>query len=95
MTITYQADEVLDIIKWVWENQDKIGGMTFLPAFDAQYEQMPYEEITRGVRAEKRPGVPECGLLQAMALRAGGLHHGREELACMGGHCDIIWRRDA
>lgn len=29
VTITYKPDEVLDIIKWTWENQDKIGGMTF------------------------------------------------------------------
>ncbi|MEZ4718535.1 MAG: hypothetical protein R2851_20935 [Caldilineaceae bacterium] len=94
MTITYQADEVLDIIKWVWENQDKIGGMTFLPAFDAQYEQMPYEEITRGVRAA-RPGVPECGLLQALALRAGGLHHGRAGTGVHGRALRYYLRRDA
>ncbi|PIE80249.1 MAG: recombinase [Chloroflexi bacterium] len=47
VTITYQQSEVLDIIRWVWENQNKIGGMAFLPAFDAQYDQMPYVEITQ------------------------------------------------
>jgi ribonucleoside-triphosphate reductase (thioredoxin) len=47
VTITYKPDEVLDIIKWVWENQDKIGGITFLPAFDAKFDQMPYEEISK------------------------------------------------
>ena len=47
VTITYQPDEVLDIIKWIWEHQDKIGGMAFLPAYDAQYDQMPYVEISQ------------------------------------------------
>jgi ribonucleoside-diphosphate reductase alpha chain len=46
VTITYKPDEVLDIVKWVWENQDKIGGITFLPAFNAKFDQMPYEEIS-------------------------------------------------
>jgi hypothetical protein len=45
VTITYQPDEVIDIIKWTWDHRDVIGGMTFLPAFDAQYAQMPYMEI--------------------------------------------------
>jgi ribonucleoside-diphosphate reductase alpha chain len=32
VTITYNPDEIIDIIKWVWEHQDRIGGMTFLPS---------------------------------------------------------------
>ena len=36
VTITYRPDEVVDLIKWIWEHRDLIGGMAFLPAFDAQ-----------------------------------------------------------
>ncbi|MEO7912683.1 MAG: ATP cone domain-containing protein, partial [Roseiflexaceae bacterium] len=46
-TITYRPDEVLDVMKWVWEHRDQIGGLSFLPAFDAKYDNMPYVEITR------------------------------------------------
>jgi ribonucleoside-diphosphate reductase alpha chain len=45
VTITYQADEILDMLKWVWDHKDLIGGMAFLPADDADYAQPPYEEI--------------------------------------------------
>jgi len=32
--------------QWLFDNQAIIGGLSFLPRFDAQYEQMPYEAIT-------------------------------------------------
>ena len=35
-----------DLLKWIWAHQHQIGGMAFLPAFDANYDQMPYIEIT-------------------------------------------------
>src|SRR5207244_6090310 len=47
VTITYYPDELLDLTKWVWEHRDIVGGMTFLPALDAQYAQMPYQEVTK------------------------------------------------
>lgn len=44
-TITYRAHELPIIAEWLRINQDMIGGLSFLPYFDAQYEQMPYEAI--------------------------------------------------
>ena len=90
VTITYQADEVLDIIKWVWENQDKIGGMTFLPAFDAQYEQMPYEEITREEYERRAQAFPNVDFSKLWRYEQEDYTTAAQELACMGGHCDII-----
>ena len=58
VTITYHPDEVLDIIKWTWEHRDIIGGMTFLPAFDALYAQMPYIEITAEEYQRLAPAFP-------------------------------------
>ena len=37
----------MDLTKWIWEHRDQIGGMAFLPSFDANYAQLPYIEITR------------------------------------------------
>ncbi len=31
VTITYKPDEVIDVMKWVWDHREKIGGMAFLP----------------------------------------------------------------
>jgi len=47
VTITYENNEILEVTKWVYENQDKIGGIAFLPKLDAQYNQMPYESTTK------------------------------------------------
>ncbi len=89
VTITYQQDEVLDIIRWIWEHQDKIGGMAFLPAFDAQYDQMPYMEIDRD-EYEKLAGVfPEIDFSKIYRYEEEDLTTAAQEFACMSGGCDM------
>lgn len=90
VTITYQPDEVLDIIRWVWENQDKIGGMTFLPAFDAQYDQMPYEEIGEEEYIKRAATFPDIDFSKLWRYEQEDYTTAAQELACLGGHCDII-----
>ena len=90
VTITYRSDEVLDIIKWVWENQDKIGGMTFLPAFDAQYDQMPYEEIGEQEYLKRVANFPNIDFSKLYRYEKEDYTTAAQELACMGGSCDII-----
>ncbi len=90
VTITYRQDEVIDIIKWVWENQDKIGGMTFLPAFDAQYDQMPYEEITEEEYLKLAPKFPNVDFSKLWRYEQEDYTTAAQELACLGGQCDII-----
>ena len=90
VTITYRADEVLDIIKWVWENQDKIGGMTFLPAFDAQYDQMPYEEIGEDEYTKRAATFPNIDFSKLWRYEQEDYTTAAQELACLGGSCDII-----
>ena len=46
-TISYREDEKNQIILWVYENQDIISGLSFLPKDDAVYAQMPYEKISK------------------------------------------------
>ena len=89
VTITYQEDEVLDIIKWVWKNQDKIGGMTFLPAFDAQYDQMPYVEITEEEYNKLVTEFPEIDFSKIYRYEVDDQTTAAQELACLAGNCDI------
>ena len=90
VTITFQPDEVLDIIKWVWENQDKIGGMTFLPAFDAQYDQMPYEEITQEQYEKLIKEFPSIDFSKVYRYENKDLTTAAQELACFAGSCEIM-----
>ena len=90
VTITYQQHEVIDIIKWVWEHQDKIGGMTFLPAFDAQYDQMPYEEIDAEEYQRRAAVFPNIDFSKLYRYEQEDYTTAAQELACLGGSCDII-----
>ncbi|MCZ7668945.1 MAG: hypothetical protein M5U34_17995 [Chloroflexi bacterium] len=89
VTITYQPDEVLDIIHWVWKHQDKIGGMAFLPAFDAQYDQMPYMETTEDDYKQLAARFPEIDFSKIYRYEEEDLTTAAQEFACLAGNCDI------
>lgn len=88
VTITYQPDEVLDLIKWIWLHQDKIGGMAFLPAFDAQYDQMPYIEISRETYEQLMTEFPEIDFSKIYRYEEEDLTTAAQEFACLAGGCD-------
>ncbi len=46
-TITYEPEELDTIASWLFDNQAIVGGLSFLPRFDSQYAQMPYEAISQ------------------------------------------------
>ena len=89
VTITYDPDEVLDITKWVWEHRDLIGGMTFLPAFDAQYDQMPYVEITKEEYERLRAEFPQIDFSKLYYHEQEDLTTAAQELACLAGVCEV------
>jgi ribonucleoside-diphosphate reductase alpha chain len=89
VTITYKDDEVLDIIKWVWQNQDKIGGMAFLPAYDAQYDQMPYVEITKDEFQRLNDDFPTIDFSKIYRYEEEDFTTAAQEFACLAGGCDI------
>ncbi len=89
VTITYLPHEILDIAKWVWEHQDKLGGMTFLPSFDAQYDQMPYVEISREQYEKLADAFPPIDFSKVYRYEEEDLTTAAQELACLGGACDF------
>lgn len=89
VTITYKPHEVLDVMKWVWDHRDVVGGMSFLPNFDAQYAQMPYEEITEAEYYKLVEEFPEIDFSRVCLYEQYDLTNAAQELACMGANCDI------
>ncbi len=89
VTITYREDEVLDIVKWIWEHQDKIGGMAFLPAFDAQYDQMPYMEISEEEFERLDSEFPAIDFSKVYRYEEEDLTSAAQEFACLAGGCDV------
>ena len=78
----------MDLTQWIWEHRDLIGGMAFLPSFDANYAQLPYIEISKQEferRAAEFPGI-DFGKLwkyESQDLTSAAL-----ELACLAGQCE-------
>jgi ribonucleoside-diphosphate reductase alpha chain len=89
VTITYQPDEVLPLTQWVWDHRDIIGGMAFLPADNAQYQQPPYEEITAEEYEKAVADFPDIDFSLLFAYEHDDMTTAAQELACMAGACDI------
>ncbi len=89
VTITYHPDEVLDLMKWVWEHRDFLGGITFLPAYDALYDQMPYNEITQEEYERLAAAFPEVDFSKLYRYEEEDLTTAAQELACVAGVCEV------
>lgn len=88
-TITYRPDEVIDLMKWVWEHRDQIGGLSFLPAFDANYAQMPYVEISAEEYARLAAEFPVVDFAKLYYYEDEDLTSAAQELACVAGVCEV------
>jgi len=89
VTITYKPEEVIDVMHWVWHNREIVGGMSFLPSFDAKYAQMPYEEITKEEYENLSSQFPDIDFSRVWLYEESDLTNAAQELACVGGACDI------
>jgi ribonucleoside-diphosphate reductase alpha chain len=89
VTITYKPDEIIDIIKWVWEHQDVIGGMTFLPSYDSLFNQMPYEQIEEVEYNKLVAKFPNIDFSKLYYYEEKDLTTAAQELACLAGTCSI------
>lgn len=89
VTIGYKPNEVIDIIQWVWEHRQIIGGMSFLPASDAKYQQMPYEELTKEQYEKALEEFPHIDFSKLWNFEKEDFTTASSELACVSGACSI------
>jgi ribonucleoside-triphosphate reductase len=89
VTITFRPDEVIDLVKWVWDHRDLVGGMAFLPSYDAAYAQMPYQEINGEEYEKLAANFPEIDFSKLYRYEEEDYTKAAQELACVAGACDI------
>lgn len=89
VTISYKPNEVIDIVHWVSENKDLIGGMSFLPASEAKYAQMPYETITKEKYDELNSKFPKIDFSQLWLYEKEDFTTSSQEIACVSGTCSL------
>lgn len=90
-TIYYKDSEFLEVGSWVYNNLDKISGISFLPHTDNIYKQAPYQEITKEQYDDwltKMPADVNWEELAEFEKEEGNT--GVRDFACVSGACEIV-----
>lgn len=74
---------------WVYQNWDKVGGITFLPHDGGQYPKAPYEEITVSEYERLAKEFPALDWTRLPEYETQDNTIGGHELSCAGGGCEI------
>jgi len=88
ITVNYSDSEFMPVGQWVWENFDKISGISFLPKSDHVYAQAPFEAITKAMY--------DAYQMTAVDFNALSLYEkvdtttSSHTMACTAGACEII-----
>ena len=90
ITIYYTDDEYLEVAQWIWDNFDICSGISLLPYSDHVYQQAPYEEIDEEKYQKLVAEMPQNINWEDLAqLETEDNTVGSQELACVGGACEI------
>jgi len=92
ITVSVNEDEWMGVGAWVYENFDKMSGVSFLPFADHSYRQAPYQDCSK---------IEYDGLVKSMPkdiewsklseYESQDMTHGSQELACSAeGGCEIV-----
>lgn len=93
-TIAYKDNERPDITKWVFENQDIISGLSFLPKDDHVYEQAPYEKITEeqyNLLIQDFPKEVDWRILHELEKGQGDNTNASQVAACSSNKCEVVF----
>ncbi len=88
-TAVYKKGEEMDLVRWVVENKNIIGGLSFYPASDAIYAQAPYQEITAEVYEQKMSEFPDIDFSLVYSFEENDMTTAAQELACFAGYCEV------
>jgi len=92
VTISVKEEEWLDVARWVYDNWDDVGGISFLPYSDHTYRQAPYQEVTEVEYKELLARMPKEIPWESLPLyELEDATTGTQTLACTSNSgCEII-----
>jgi ribonucleoside-triphosphate reductase (thioredoxin) len=89
-TVRVRDEEWLEVGAWVWKHFDEISGISFLPYSNHTYQQAPYEEITKEQYEELIKNSETYQNLNWKEMQEEVDNTvSSQELACVGGACEI------
>jgi ribonucleoside-diphosphate reductase alpha chain len=89
ITVTVRENEWPEVGAWVWNNFDKMSGVSFLPHSDHSYKQAPYEEVTEEKLKELEAKMPKVIWSGLEKYEQDDNTTGTHELSCTAGNCEI------
>ena len=91
VTVYYTDSEYLQVAQWIWENFDMCSGISLLPTSDHVYQQAPYEDINAEKYDELVAAMPQNVNWEELSqFEKEDNTTGSQELACVGGACEIV-----
>jgi ribonucleoside-diphosphate reductase alpha chain len=91
VTIYYTDSEFLQVSQWIWDNFDLCSGISLLPTSDHIYQQAPYEAINEDQYNKLVAAMPkDINWENLSQFEEEDNTTGSQELACVGGACEIV-----
>jgi len=91
VTVYYTDSEYLQVSQWIWDNFDLCSGISLLPTSDHTYQQAPYEDINEEEYQKLVAAMPQNVNWEDLAqFEKEDNTTGSQELACVGGACEIV-----
>ena len=91
VTVYYTDSEYFKVAQWIWDNFDLCSGISLLPTSDHVYQQAPYEDIDEDQYEKLVAIMPQNVDWEELSqFEKEDNTTGSQELACVGGACEIV-----
>ena len=93
VTISVKENEWMEVGSWVYQNFDKVSGISFLPFSEHTYQQAPYQDIEPDEYNEFKmfyDNVVNIDWSKLQEFEKEDTTSGGRELACTAGVCEVV-----
>ena len=90
ITVYVKDHEWLGVGDWVYQNFDKLSGVSFLPHSDHSYQQAPYTECSEEEFKALEAKMPSFNWSELALFEQDDATVNTKELACSAGQCELV-----
>lgn len=90
LTAYYTDDEFFEVGQYIWNNFEKLTGVSFLPYSDHAYVQAPFISITKEEYEKWMKAMPDTDFSELSSYESEDHTEGSREFACTADGCSIL-----